>query len=182
MPRFLALPDVPSLCGLTPANLRAVIDRFGPTAEDAARRLVAAETGDVIGGGRGRVALLELFTVRQLALAAELERHRLPWDAALLRALHFVGSSSTVSENRIEVDGSIADASPRAPGELFAEGLTALVVTARGATVVNFARGALVDPLVLGGLAAAAGESFSVIMIDPLWARIEAAFAERGIA
>ena len=181
MPRFLALPDVPPLCGMTPTNLRAVIDRFGPTATDAERRLVAADTGDVLASGRGRVALLELFTVRQLVLAAELVRHGLSWDAALLRALQFVGSRSAAAESRIEADGEIATPGPRDPGELFADGRTALLLTARGARVVNFAAGARVSPVVLGGLGDAPGESFSVVMLDPLWQRIEAAFAERGI-
>jgi len=181
MARFLAFPDVPPLCGLTPANLRAVIDRFGPGGPNSARRLIAADTDDVLASGRGRVALLELFTVRQLVLAAELARVGLSWDFALLRALRFVGSSAAQVESRIEADGSITTPCERDPGALFAKGRTALLLTARGAQVVNFAVGARVDPVVLGGLGDALGESFTVVMIDPLWARIDRVFAERGI-
>jgi len=182
MARFLAFPDVPPLCGLSPANLRAVIDRFGPGATDPARRLIADETDDVLASGRGRVALLELFTVRQLVLAAELARVGLSWDAALLRALDFVGIGGAQGESRIEADGSITTPGYRDPGALFADGRTALLLTARGAQVVNFAPGARVDPVVIGGLGDAPGESFTVVMIDPLWRRIEAAFATRGVA
>ena len=181
MARFLAFPDVPPLCGLSPANLRAVIDRFGPGPTDPARRLIADETDDVLASGRGRVALLELFTVRQLVLAAELARVGLSWDAALLRALVFVGIGGAQGESRIEADGSITTPGYRDPGALFADGRTALLLTARGAQVVNFAPGARVDPVVIGGLGDAPGESFTVVMIDTLWARIDRVFAERGI-